>query len=310
MHFKPFLCLGFIALFMASSYAQTSKRKMIGEPIEQSWYNVDSLLYHVEVLSSDAFEGRRTGTKGAEMAKAYIKDQFERYQVIPLVINYEQEFTFDQRNKTYEGTNILGQIVGTQMPEDYIVITAHYDHEGIKNGKIYNGADDDASGVSALFAFAEYFQKYPPKHSVILAAVDAEELGLVGSEYYVNNSIIDRDRIRMNINMDMISRSDRNELFVVGTRYNRQYEPLIKSMETQGGLNLVIGHDGSDRKANWTYSSDHASFHVENIPFLYFGVADHEDYHKPTDDFENIHPVFFQNAVTSIISVFQKLDDM
>lgn len=276
--------------------------------ISQNWYPADSLLHHVAVLSANEYQGRRTGTAGAKKAKRYIINKFKNLEVLPLAPNFEQTFTFKKRNKEYEATNVLAYIKGSEKPNQYIVLSAHYDHEGVKNNLIYNGADDDASGISALFAFAEYFKENPPLHSVIFAAVDAEELGLIGSKYFVANSIIPQENIKLNINMDMISRSDKNELFAIGTRYYKHLEPAIKSVKSSENFKLLIGHDGSDNLDDWTNSSDHASFHKVNIPFIYFGVEDHEDYHKPTDDFENIHPNFYQNAVTTIISVFRKLD--
>ena len=266
------------------------------------------LLQHIQTLSSDIFEGRRTGTKGAIKAKQYIINQFQTLNVKPLGKRYEQYFVINKSNKIYEAENVLGFIKGSHYPKKYIVISAHYDHEGIKGGEIYNGADDDASGISALFAFAEFFEKHPPKHSVILAAFDGEELGLKGSKYFVNNSIIPLKNIIVNLNMDMISRSDKNELFAVGTRYNKSLKHVISNYKPSNKIKLSTGHNGEDGRDNWTYSSDHASFHEKEIPFLYFGVDDHKDYHQPTDDFENIHPEFYKEAVKTIISVFKKID--
>ncbi len=274
----------------------------------QKLFDKDSLLHHVKILSSDSFEGRRTGTSGASKAKDYIIKKFEALNVQPLVDDYQQTFSFKARVNTYQGTNILGLVKGSKKPENYIVISAHYDHEGIKNNQIYNGADDDASGISALFAFAEYFKNHPPEHSVILAAFDAEELGLVGSSHFVDNSIIPLEQIKLNINMDMISRNDDNELYVTGTAYNDTLKSLISSYKTLKGFTLLMGHDGKDGLQNWTYSSDHGPFHKKKIPFLYFGEEDHKDYHQPTDDFENIHPDFYKNAVHTIISIFAIID--
>lgn len=299
-------CIALITLVNCKSKTETPKIAV--EILEQNWFHADSLLHHVQVLSSDVFEGRRTGTAGAKKAKDYIVNKFQKLEVLPLTNTFEQAFTFNANSKAYEGVNILGLIKGSEKPEEYIVLTAHYDHEGIKGGKIYNGADDDASGISALFAFAEYFQKNPPKHSVILAAVDGEELGLKGSKYFVENSIIPIENIQLNINMDMISRSVTNQLFAVGSRYYKQLEPAIKSIQASENIKLVIGHDGSDNLEDWTNASDHEPFHNKGIPFIYFGVEDHVDYHQPTDDFENIHPNFYQNAVTTIITVFEALD--
>ena len=106
----------------------------------------------------------------------------------------------------------------------------------------------------------------------------------------------------------MISRSNKNELFVSGTSHYKKLKPLIKNASTLENFNLKFGHDGKDGLENWTYASDHANFHKENIPFLYFGVEDHKDYHEPTDDYENIHPEFYKKSVHTIISVFEKID--
>ncbi|WP_418508628.1 M28 family peptidase [Corallibacter sp.] len=274
--------------------------------IKQSWFDSDSLLKHVEVLSSDEFEGRKTGTPGSEKTRNYIRKAYKDLGVLPLTDSYSQSFKFSN----YKAENIIGYIKGTQKPESYIVISAHHDHLGIHDNKIFNGADDDASGISALFAFAEYFKKYPPKHSVILAAFDAEELGLRGSKYFVDNTIVPFDSIKLNINLDMISRNDNNELYVTGARFKDNLNQAVSSFKVKEGLTLKQGHDGKDSLQNWTYSSDHGSFYRKGIPFLYFGVEDHEDYHMATDDYENIHPNFYQNAVYTIISVFKTLDDI
>ncbi|NJX15307.1 M28 family peptidase [Tamlana crocina] len=275
---------------------------------QETCLNEESLLKHLQSLSSDAFEGRRTGTNGATKTKKYIVNQFYSLDVSPLVEDYLQPFFFIHKRNEYNGVNVLGLVKGSEFPNKYIVISAHYDHEGIKRGEIYNGADDNASGVSALFSFAEHFKNNPPKHSVILAAFDGEELGLQGSKYFVNNPVIPLKKIMLNINMDMISRSDKQELFVVGTSENKRLKYLVETTKTPKSLNLVLGHDGYDGREDWTYASDHTNFYKKRIPFLYFGVEDHKDYHEPTDDFENIHPQFYIDAVKTIISVFEKID--
>ncbi|MFG6686883.1 M28 family peptidase [Mariniflexile sp. HNIBRBA6329] len=268
------------------------------------------LLQHIKTLSSDVFEGRRTGTNGALKAEKYIINQFVLFDVLPLGKDYLQPFSFTEAGKRYEGKNVLGCIKGTMYPDKYIVISAHYDHEGVKNGNVYNGTDDNASGTSALFSFAEYFRTHPPKHSVILAAFDAEELGLQGSKYFVNHPIIPFKQIMVNLNMDMISRSDTNELFAVGTVHNETLKQVITNHTYSKKINFLAGHDEGNWKDNWTYASDHANFHKKGIPFLYFGVDDHEDYHKPTDDYENIQPEFYIEAVRVIMSVFEKIDQL
>ena len=301
----------FLLILSGCKTQSTTSDKSNNSSVSTNEFSKDSLLHHVKVLSSDAFEGRRTGTEGAAKARNYITSKFKQLGVLPLSKTYHQPFSFTGRRdkKNYEGINVLGFVIGRQNPDKYIVISAHYDHLGVKDGAIYNGADDDASGTSALFSFAEYFKKNPPKHSVVLAAFDAEEMGLQGSKYYVDNPIIGKENILVNLNMDMISRSDKNELYVVGTRFYEHLKPTITAAKLPENFGLLIGHDGSDDKQNWTNSSDHGSFHKKQIPFLYFGVEDHKDYHKETDEFENIHPEFYAKAVSVIISVFEDLDE-
>jgi Zn-dependent M28 family amino/carboxypeptidase len=269
-------------------------------------FNEEQLLERLEILSSDKFEGRKTGEKGNDSARAYIIQQFKNINVSGLNGSFEHPFSFENRKKTYNGVNVLSEIKGTETPEKYIVISAHYDHLGVKNGKIYNGADDDASGISALIGFAEYLVKNPPKHSVILAAFDAEELGLRGAKHFVNT--IDKESILVNLNMDMISRSANNELYVVGGRYNEKLKKIINELENPRSTKLLEGHDGTDGKQNWTMSSDHGPFHLAKIPFLYFGNEDHAAYHKPNDDFKDITPQFYKNAVHIILSIFESID--
>lgn len=306
MYYKPYFII--LCLFLVCNQGFTQSAEKTTKSLEL--FNEKALLQNIKTLSSDAFEGRRTDTKGGAMARQFIINQFNSHDVLPLKKTFEQTFSFNNRKKSYQGTNILGYIKGTETSDRYIVISAHYDHEGIKNGLIYNGADDDASGIAALISFAEYFKNNPPKHSVILAAFDAEELGLEGSKYFVNNSVIPLKSIMVNLNMDMISRSEKNELFAVGARYNETLTEVISNFKAPHSVTLRFGHDGADNLENWTYSSDHSSFHNKEIPFLYFGVDDHEDYHTPNDDYENIQPEFYKESVKIILLVFNTIDTL
>ena len=275
-------------------------------------FNADALLERVKFLSLDSLEGRRTGEKGGLIARNYVVDQFKKHNIAPLLEEFTQPFSFEGRRdkKTYEGANVLGLITGTEYPDKYIVISAHYDHVGINKGEIYNGADDDASGTSAIIALVEYLKNNPPKHSVVIAAFDAEEMGLRGAAHFLEANTIAKDKIALNINLDMVGRNDNNELYVVGTNLYKQLQPSITDLELPENFKLLVGHDGLDDKQSWVFSSDHGPFHRQEIPFLYFGVEDHEDYHKPTDDFEKIQPEFYAKAVTVIISVLERIDEM
>lgn len=276
------------------------------QQVQNTTHNEDKLLERVKILSSDAFEGRKTGEKGHDLARAYIIEQFKNINVSGFNGNFEQSFSFTSWGKTYNGVNILAEIKGTKTPEKYIVISAHYDHLGVRNKTVYNGADDNSSGVSALISFAEFLIKNPPKHSIIFAAFDAEELGLEGATHFVEN--FDKSNIMININMDMISRSKKNELYVTGARYHPTLKTIVNAFENPTSTLLIQGHDGTDGKEDWSISSDHEPFHTADIPFLYFGNEDHNAYHKPTDDFKNITPEFYKNAVRIILAIIKSVD--
>jgi hypothetical protein len=267
----------------------------------------DEVLNHLEFLSSDALLGRRTGEPGNIEARNYIVDYLLSKELEVLL----QPFSFERRGSSYDAVNIITTIKGTENPDKYIAITAHYDHVGvgkpIAGDSIYNGADDNASGTAALMVMAKYFKENPPKNSLIFLALDAEELGLQGAKYFVENK--GDKNIVLNINMDMISRNDNNEIYICGTRYTPALQQYFKAIpENTLPINVRLGHDGADGKDDWTRQSDHFHFYSNNIPFMYFGVEDHDDYHKPSDEFSKIHPDFYHNVVQFITNTIADLD--
>jgi len=270
------------------------------------WFNEQHLLERAKILSSENFEGRCTDTQGNAKARAYIISQFVALGVEGLEGAYEQEFSFKYKDESITGTNILAEIKGKKHPETYMVISAHYDHLGIQNNKVFNGADDNASGVSALISFAEYLSQHQPNYSVIFAAFDAEEIGLEGAKHFVK--ALENRPVLVNINLDMIGRSASNELYVVGARYTEELEVLIDDFNPHTSVILKQGHDGTDDKLDWTSASDHKYFHQKGIPFLYFGNEDHEAYHTPEDDFEDLTKSFYINATQTILMIVKEID--
>lgn len=271
----------------------------------QSKFDAHQLLSDIKTLSSQAYQGRRTGTAGSKKAQEYITQRFLDFKLMPFNGFFEQNFSFQAKNGTaYNATNLIGYLEGKTNKDLYIIITAHYDHLGINNNQIYFGADDNASGIAAMFALAEYFQRNPPDHSIVFAALDAEELGLKGAYHLVDNLPVKKEQVVLNINLDMISRNENGEMYACGT----YHYPFLKNYIAQNNkvyeVKLKYGHDEPEVKSgqqDWSYASDHGAFHASGIPFIYFGVEDHEDYHKPTDTFERINQVFFVKATDMII---------
>ena len=277
----------------------------------QQLFNEKALVDNLRFLSSDALEGRRPETKGSEQAREFIKGQYKKMEVHPFADKYEVPFEFDTRpGAKVKGINLIGWIKGSTKSGKCIVISAHYDHVGIKESKIYNGADDNASGASALIAIAEYFKKNKPQHDIIVAAFDAEEMGLQGAKAFVKNPPVAIDKIVANINMDMVARADAKELVACGTFFYPDLKALIEKV-SYDKVKIVFGHDNPEKdkgSENWTFSSDHGPFHSVKIPFIYFGVADHKDYHQPTDDFEEVDKEIYTSCVKLIILASREID--
>ncbi len=262
------------------------------------------------MLSADAMQGRGTGLPGGIKAREYVIGKFKAAHLNLWKESYIQSFEVKSRGATkLSGANIIGMIKGTVRPEKYIVVSAHYDHLGIRNGNIYNGADDNASGVSALFAMANYFNQHHPRNSLIFVAFDAEEIGLQGSQYFAEHLPVEKTSILLDINLDMIAHNDKNELYAAGSFSYPFLKPYLEAIQKTAKVKLLIGHDDPKQgKDDWSYQSDQWSFHQQKIPFIYFGVEDHKDYHQPTDDFSTINQTFYIHAVETILSAVELID--
>lgn len=287
------------------------------QPAEQTSQNAainvdrEQVLQDVEYLSSDELEGRKTGTEGSRMAQEYIEDRFKSLGLSMINNSYRHLFDFTNPRSEEEFTdavNLIGYVEGAQYPERYIVLTAHYDHLGVRDGEIYNGADDNASGTGGLMAAARYFTDQQPENSILFIAFDAEEQGLSGARHFVENPAVPLDHIILNINMDMISANFDNELYAVGTYHYPFLKPMIEQSTADAPVNVLFGYDSDEWEQDWTMASDHGPFHQKGIPFVYFGVEDHPNYHAPTDTFENINQDFYVDAVETIIGVIKDMD--
>jgi len=275
----------------------------------------EQLLADVRILSADDMEGRDTGSAGSEKARAYIVSRLEAMGIAAPAVGRLQPFSAQGRTregpKTYNGVNIMGLIPGTRVTDRYIVVSAHYDHVGVHDGQIYNGADDNASGVATMLELAARLKANPPEHSVLIVAFDGEERGLIGAKHFVQAPPMPLSAISLNINYDMTSRAETDgHLWVTGTYQNPVLRPILDTIAPNGAVSLAFGKDTpQDTGANnWVEASDHGAFFKANIPFLYFGVDYHPDYHRPSDDFERITPSVFASSTEVAIAAFRALD--
>jgi Zn-dependent M28 family amino/carboxypeptidase len=271
------------------------------------------LMETVEVLASAEFEGRRAGTPGNEKARAWIAERFKQAGLTPIGDSFLKAFTYTRNDGHGEGVNIVGVCKGSGAKDDgAMVLTAHYDHLGVRDGAIHHGADDNASGIAVLLMLARHCQRTPWMHDAVFAAFDAEEQGLQGARAFVAAPPIRKDRIALNVNFDMVSRGDKGELYVAGTYHRPALRPVLAPVAKRAAVTLLFGHDRPREIAggqdDWTMLSDHGPFHAAGIPFVYFGVEDHPDYHKPTDTAEKIDAGFFARAAGTIQDAVTALD--
>lgn len=283
------------------------------------------LMRDVTTLASPAFEGRRTGSAGGRKARAYVQGRFEALGLTPFGAAYAQPFAFTHtslkgllmpgrpyQTEYRDAVNLVGYIKGSKTPARYIVVSAHYDHLGVREGKLYPGADDNASGVAAMLALAAHFKANRPENSIVFAAFDAEELGLRGAQAFMAALPFAREQLAMNLNLDMVSRSDERAIFAAGTSYTPAFKALVAQAAARSTVKVRLGHDRPQWQAgmveDWTSSSDHGPFHAAGVPFLYFGVEDHADYHAPGDTADKIDPVFFADVVRLLVDVAGLMD--
>ncbi len=269
------------------------------------------LMQRLSALSADSMEGRRAGTAGNQRARRWIIGELRAMGAQPVGASFEQVVKIPVRaGGDSLGANIIARIPGTRANARTIVLSAHYDHLGVRNDQIFNGADDDASGCVGLLTIAERLLRERPEHDVVLAFFDNEEGGMHGSKAFVANGPVALSRMAININLDMIARQDGKALWVTGTSHHPMLKPLAEAAIGDSPVPIRFGHDTKDLKPgdDWTNSSDHAAFHAKGVPFLYLGVEDHPDYHKAGDDADKVDPAFFQSTVDYAYRLLRAVD--
>jgi Zn-dependent M28 family amino/carboxypeptidase len=191
----------------------------------------EQAMTDVRILSADDMEGRAPATNGSVRARAYIVERLAAIGAQPFFAGFEHNFEFeDEDDNELEGVNVVARIPGTGSDPKLIVLTAHYDHLGLSRGQIFNGADDNASGVAALLAIGQVLLAAPTEHTVVLAFVDAEEIGFHGSMELVRDRTFPRADVALNINLDMISKGVDGELFAMGGAISPDIKLLIESL--------------------------------------------------------------------------------
>ncbi|MGB6228924.1 MAG: membrane dipeptidase [Litorimonas sp.] len=280
-------------------------------PVDPQQTYVDLATDVMRTLSDDSFEGRQWGTPGNQRARDWIKRRIADLDTDATVEEHAFERTVTRRGETRDvtGVNVIATLPGRSSDVPVLELTAHFDHIGVnEDGDVFNGADDNASGVGALFALLAHFRDTPPEHEVRFVFLDTEEVGLAGAWEYAADRLDGRPRV--NLNFDMIAQNADGEIYASGTSHYPELRPIVAAAAQGLPLTVRFGHDRPEDGPNdWSMSSDHAAFHARGIPFVYFGVVDHEHYHRVTDEFDTIPLPTYHAVIRLVLNVAESVDE-
>ena len=240
------------------------------------------------------------------VARAFIKDYSEVKSLNTVVKKYSADLLLEVKKQTnaLQSSNVIAILEGSDLKDEYLLLTAHYDHLGKNNSAIYYGADDDGSGTVSILELAEAFAKAKaagkgPRRSIVFMTVSGEEKGLLGSEYYADHATIPLEKITANLNIDMIGRSDPkrnygdslNYVYVVGDdKLSSDLRTISEAINKKyTNLELDYKYNDPNDKEQIYYRSDHYNFAKNGVPIIFYFNGTHADYHKPTDTPDKIN---------------------
>ena len=299
--FSFLLCLGSIP---ATAQKKKDRVKEMMENLSK-----DELIKHLTIIAGDEMEGRKTGEAGQKMAANYLRNFYKKLEIeaLPGTDDYFQKVPSEAMKRMFspklnDSENVVAYIKGSEKPDEYIVISAHYDHVGVTNGEIYNGADDNGTGTTALLEMARMLQiayknGNKPKRSIVFLHCTGEEYGLHGSRYFVNSKLIPLENIVADLNVDMIGRRDfvyeknkKDYIYLVGSdKLSTELHDISEAMNKKyTNLTLDYTYNAEKHPEMIYYRSDHYNFAKFNIPVIFYYSGEHADYHKPTDTVDKI----------------------
>jgi hypothetical protein len=301
---RKIMLLGVVfTMFVSCSSAQKTTKKQAGASNYITTIKAEELSKHLYIVAGDEMQGRNTGEPGQKKAGEYLISEYKKMGLSfpPGATDFYQKVPseFMKRGfapKLNDSENIWAFIKGSEKPEEILVISAHYDHVGMKNGEIYNGADDDGSGTVALLEIAQAFKEAEkkgqgPKRSILFLHVTGEEHGLHGSRYYSENPLFPLENTIADINIDMIGRRDtlhpatNNYIYVIGSdRLSSELHTINEEVNTKfTKLELDYKYNDRNDPERIYFRSDHYNFAKKGIPSIFFFNGIHADYHLPSD---------------------------
>lgn len=320
------------------------------------------LRKHVFLLASDSLQGRATGTPGQVQAAFYCTRTFRQNhlatvfridstrrsfrQTYPFTVtevtNFGAPGTYRSVSSTYKryelsalplttkdsndvlfGDNLAGALIGTDLKQDVVVISAHYDHLGHAGKKVFYGADDNASGTATVLSMAAVFDSLAqlgirPRRTILFVLFSGEEGGLIGSQYFVKNSPIPLAQFVCNLNIDMVGRIDYDHrkkpdyCYLINGNQDNELQKIAEAVNQQS-VQLVLNQGGYDTKTDpkrYFYRSDHFNFAKVGIPVLFFTDGEHPDYHQPSDTADKIVYELLQKRATLVFQIAWKVANL
>ncbi|POY35833.1 peptidase [Solitalea longa] len=279
-----------------ANYASQIKAKSIDFATKQNMPSRTPVVYISEELAAELLKSK--GKTVEELMAQLIASGKPQ----SAVVNQKFELTFKMNEIPVKAMNVMGFLPGTDLKDEVLVLSSHYDHIGIINGKINNGADDDGSGTTSVLAMAQAFSEAKKagkgsRRSILFLTFTGEEKGLLGSQWYSDNPVIPLDKTIADLNTDMVGRIDNahlvdtNYVYLIGSdKLSTDLHKLSEVANTES-VNIKLDYKYNDPKDpnRFYYRSDHYNFARHGIPVIFYFNGVHEDYHQPGDKVEKIH---------------------
>src|SRR5687767_1393388 len=309
-------------------------RGTVGSPSPAAVPDTAEVMRDVRHLASDALEGRGTGTAGNDSAAAYISRRFRDLGLEPAFPSgdarlcgavsgstsqrcdgrFVQSFIARSVAAVHAGLpgelptqNVAAVVRGTDpaLRDEWVIVGAHFDHLGRSTfgaldadvpNAIHNGADDNASGTAAVIELARLLRKNPAKRSMLFVTFSGEELGLLGSQYFVDHLPVPLEKVRAMLNFDMVGRMRDDRVIVYGAATAQEMNDIIARANAAAPLTVTATGDGFG-------ASDHSSFYIRNLPVLHFFTNVHDDYHRASDDADKVNGA----GIARVVSLAERI---
>lgn len=279
---------------------EDNRRKLLSPNLQLGNFKDQSVLTANHVYISSTIAKAIIGENEKKIIKA--REKISKGKPVSVSLSTDFVINMAKSVNVLEGKNVIGFVKGSVKPEEFVIVSAHYDHLGKRGDDVYNGADDNASGTATLMELAQSCQQAVmegngPERSIVFIWFCGEEKGLLGSQYYSENPVFPLDKTIADINVDMVGRIDDkykdnpDYIYIIGSdRLSSDLHRINESVNQKyTQLTLDYTYNSETDPNNYYYRSDHYNFAKKGIPSIFYFNGTHEDYHRTTDDVDKIN---------------------